>query len=101
MSDQILFDVAKPDMTKVKADEGVKVALIPGGLLITGRPGAWPGVHLAAPEGGWDLTAALGVKVAVRNVGMNDINVHCRVDDPAGDGDGHSNAAGISLAPGS
>ena len=47
---------------------------------------AWPGITLRPTKGTWDLSAYEYVALGVRNVGDNDVNVNCRVDNKGADG---------------
>ena len=49
-------------------------------MVVTGREHKWPGVTLKAPGGRWDLSPFERVLLDVKNVGVERVNVHCRID---------------------
>jgi len=66
----------------------------------SGHATDWPGLTLKAPKGKWDLSRYAHVALAVRNVGGNKVTVHCRVDNPGGDGRKNCVTGHLALDPG-
>jgi hypothetical protein len=54
--------------------------------VVTGQREHWPGVTLKAGSGCWDLSAYGSVTGDVWNRGSNALTLHCRVDNPGGNG---------------
>ena len=61
---------------------------------------AWPGITLKAPNGTWDLSGYEYVELDIRNVGDNDVDLYCRVDNTGADGKRNCCTANISLKSG-
>ena len=66
----------------------------------TGHGEDWPGVTLPAADGHWDLSTYASVWLNVKNIGTNEVTVHCRVDNPGADGTRHCVTESLTLSPG-
>ncbi len=84
----LLADFKAPSgLERVAATDARYLRLAGEGLQIaTAHHESWPGVSIAAPAGKWDLSPYGQVTVTLKNVGTNDVTVHCRVDNQAADG---------------
>jgi hypothetical protein len=58
----------------------------------TGHREKWPGLTIAAPDGGWDLSSYGRLTMWVCNTGSSSVTVNCRVDSP-----GRENRTTINL----
>ena len=101
----VLFDFGKGfDFTKVTCrDANVGESRTDKGTALriaTFHKQDWPGIDLPAPKGRWDLSAFQFLALDVRNVGTNEVSVHCRVDNPGADGVKNCITGSIQLAPG-
>jgi hypothetical protein len=104
-ADEVLFDFAKGfDPSKVEArDVKVSEAKSDTGSALriaSGHRQEWPGITLKAPAGRWDLSKFEYVALDMKNVGTNDMEVCCRVDNPGADGIVDCNTERIALKPG-
>lgn len=59
----------------------------------------WPGIHLPAPAGDWDLSAFAYVDVLLGNPTEHPVRVDVRIDSPGGDGQFHCCSDGATLPP--
>jgi len=92
------FDFAKVEARDVKVSE----AQTDQGSALrmeTGHAQEWPGITLPAPRGHWDLSKYEYVALDVNNVGDNEVDVCCRVDNPGADGIQHCVTGKIVLKP--
>jgi hypothetical protein len=101
----ILFDFDKDfDFAAVKGtDVKVSESKGPGGSALrleTGRKEPWPGINLPAPKGHWDLSEYKFLAIEVKNVGGNNVEVCCRVDNPGADGTKNCVTGSVQVAPG-
>ncbi len=104
-ADEMLLDFAKGlDLGKVEARD-VKVTEAKSGegsslRIASGHRQEWPGITLKAPGGRWDLSKLEFVALDVKNVGTNEVEVSCRVDNPGADGIVNCNTEHVTLKPG-
>ncbi|MGQ9731051.1 MAG: beta-galactosidase [Candidatus Zipacnadales bacterium] len=103
--DQLLFDfegdfafdrIETRDVKVSTSQTGADFAL----RIASGHQQEWPGITLPAPEGHWDLSAFTQIELEVRNIGDNEVEVCCRVDNPGADGVRNCNTARIIVKPG-
>ncbi len=66
--------------------------------IVTGHQATWPGITIAAPDGGWDLSAFGELSVDVVNLADAPVTINCRVDGAEGDGSHDSLTESLSLA---
>jgi hypothetical protein len=79
----VLLNIADP--SSVKADHGANVSAWKqgdeSGLKVEFSAGSkFPGISLNSPEGGWDLSAFLGVEAEVTNLGTSAVQIDLRID---------------------
>jgi hypothetical protein len=104
-ADLVLFDFEGGfDFSKVPAsDVKVSQSKTEAGSALrvdSGHRVDWPGITLVAPGGTWDLSKCDYIALNVRNVGTNDVQVNCRVDNSGADGVNNCNTGNIALKPG-
>jgi hypothetical protein len=85
---------ATPSLAERDGRLTLQVAFAPG-------ENPYPGVHLAAPGGTWDLKDCNRVLFQVANTGAAEVRLGCRVNDgPVTDGHKHCNTEMVALKPG-
>ena len=100
-AEQVLLSFSKDFDVNTVEKHDAKVTLSGAALrLATGHKTDWPGITLKAPGGRWDLAALAYVALEVKNVGANDVEVHCRLDNPGADGTKNCVTEQIILKPG-
>lgn len=100
-ADLVLFDFhQKTDAAKIAARD-VKVSSTDSGLVMTtGHQQQWPGITLNPPEARWNLANFSQLALALKNTGTNEVNIHCRVDNPGADGSKNCINANLVLQSG-
>ena len=82
------------ELKLVKGEEGKALRID------SGHKAEWPGINWAPPDGKWDLSAFLGMRVDVRNVGENPVQIGLRIDNEGGDGAKNCNQKIYGVKPG-
>ena len=93
------FDFAKVPATDVKVSEAKRE----GGSALkieSFHHQDWPGVTLKAPQGKWDLSPFEHLALDAKNVGVNEVTLCCRVDNPGADGIRNCVTGHLTLKPG-
>ncbi|MDA1193059.1 MAG: hypothetical protein O3A46_15395, partial [Candidatus Poribacteria bacterium] len=96
-----LFDFSGDfDPSAINATDAILTATGDALRIETGNSYTWPGFTLPAPDGKWDLSKYAAITLELRNVGDNAVSVHCRIDNPGGDGAKNSLTRSVELQPG-
>lgn len=101
----ILFDFVSGISRDGLHTKDARVALTvgPNGkalMVVTGHDYQWPGVTLKAPGGRWDLSHYERILLDVKNVGVERVNVHCRIDGPGAKSEHYSLTDNVVIEPG-
>lgn len=105
VAEKVLFAVPESLEQATLTTSGVSLSIVEttAGRALHVRAGhrvPWPGVTIPVAGGPVDLSSWRRIEAVVRNAGTDTVRVHCRVDDPQGDGNIHCRTSDIELAPG-
>ena len=99
-----LWDAATADLTRIRIQDCAAKRLETDGIVRlrvdTGHRERWPGITVAAPSQGWDLSAHDRVVARVRNPGPGPVQVFCRVDNEGANGTEHCVTGNGVVPPG-